>query len=282
MKLTFGSYTLNLSKKTHIMGILNITPDSFSDGGLYLDKEKAIERGFQMVEEGASIIDIGGQSTRPGSTEIPEKEELKRVLPVLKGLIGRIKVPISIDTHSSNVALECLKEGANMINDISGLSFSPDMADVISRFNAGCVIMHTKGRPKDMQNNPTYTDLFSEIMSHLKRGIKIAEGASISQIIIDPGIGFGKTLSHNLKLIKGLNRFKALKKPILIGVSRKSFIGSVLNLPALERFEGTAAAVSCAILKGANIVRVHDVERIRRVVKMMDAIKFDTIPLQNV
>lgn len=272
MKLIFGSYTLNLSKRTHIMGILNITPDSFSDGGLYLDKERAIERGFQMVEEGASIIDIGGQSTRPGSTGIPEKEELKRVLPVLKGLVGGIKVPISIDTYSSYVALECLKEGANIINDISGLSFSPDMADVISRFNAGCVIMHTKGRPKDMQDNPTYTDLFSEIMSHLKRGIKIAEGASISQIIIDPGIGFGKTLSHNLKLIKGLNRFKPLKKPILIGVSRKSFIGSVLNLPPLERFEGTAAAVSCAILKGANIVRVHDVEKINRVVKIIDAI----------
>lgn len=256
------------------MGILNVTPDSFSDGGLYLEKEKAIEHAFFMVEEGADIIDIGGQSTRPGSIEVGEKEELKRVLPVLKGLVGKIKVPISIDTYSSNVALECLKEGAHMINDISGLRFSPNMAEVISRFNAGCVIMHIKGRPKNMQDNPTYDNLFGEIIEYLKKGIEIAENANISQIIIDPGIGFGKTLQDNLKLIKGLNKFKVLLKPILIGVSRKSFIGSVLNLPVDERFEGTAAAVSYAILKGANIVRVHDVGRIKRVVKMIDAIKY--------
>lgn len=273
MNLTLGPYKLNLSKRTHIMGILNVTPDSFSDGGLYLEKERAIEHAFRMVSEGADIIDIGGQSTRPGSIEIEEKEELKRILPVLKGLVGKIKVPISIDTYSSHVACECLKEGAHLINDISGLRFSHDMAEVISRFNAGCVIMHIKGRPQYMQDNPTYIDLFGEIIDYLKEGISIAEKASISQIIIDPGIGFGKTLSHNLKLIKGLNRFKVLKKPILIGVSRKSFIGAILNLPVPERIEGTEAAVSYAIIKGAHIVRVHDVKRIKRVVKIIDAIK---------
>ncbi|MEW6482213.1 MAG: dihydropteroate synthase, partial [bacterium] len=273
LKLTLGKYTLDLSEKTYIMGILNVTPDSFSDGGLYLEPKKAIEQSFKMKEEGADIIDIGGQSTRPGSTPVSEKEELKRILPVLKALAGRIKLPISIDTYSSRVAEECLKEGANMINDISGLRFSPNMAEVIARFNAGCVIMHIKGRPKDMQNNPTYQDLFSEIMAYLREGIKIAEGSGISQIIIDPGIGFGKTLPHNLKIIKGLNRFKALKKPILIGVSRKSFIGQILNLPTSERFEGTLAAVCYSILKGANIVRVHDVAGVKRAIDVIDAIK---------
>jgi len=255
------------------MGILNITPDSFSDGGLYLDKERAIERAFQMADEGADIIDIGGISTRPGSLPIPEKEELKRVIPVLKSLVGRIKKPISIDTYSSRVAEECLKNGADIINDISGLRFSSDMADVVSRFNAGVVIMHIKGTPRDMQDNPTYTDLFGEIINYLKGGIKIAEKSGISQIIIDPGIGFGKTVSDNLKIIKGLNKFKVLKRPILIGVSRKSFIGKVLSLPVSERFEGTSASVSYSILKGANIVRVHDVGKIKRVVTMIDAIR---------
>ncbi len=273
MKLTLGEYTLNLSERTHIMGILNVTPDSFSDAGLYLSPEKAIDYAFKMASEGASIIDIGAQSTRPGSTEISSDEELKRIIPVLKRLVGKIKIPLSIDTYSSQVAEVCLSEGANIINDISGLRFSKNMAEVIAKFNAGCIIMHIKGKPMDMQDNPTYINLFEEIIDYLKVGIKIAEDAGISQIVIDPGIGFGKNLEHNLSIINGLDRFKVLEKPILIGPSRKSFIGDVLGLPVSERFEGTAASVCYSILKGANIVRVHDVERIKRVVNMIDAIK---------
>ncbi|MEW6103380.1 MAG: dihydropteroate synthase [bacterium] len=273
MKITLGEYTLNLSEKTHIMGILNITPDSFSDGGLYLEKEKAIDYAFKMASEGADIIDIGGQSTRPGSLPVSEKEEKKRVIPVLKALVGKINIPISIDTYSSKVAEECLKEGANIINDISGLRFSPNMAETIAKFNAGCVIMHIKGTPKDMQDNPTYVNLFKEIISYLKEGIKIGEEAGISQIIIDPGIGFGKTLSHNLIIIKELDRLKVLEKPILIGGSRKSFIGQILNLPTSERLEGTLASVCYSILKGANIVRVHDVAKAKRAIDVIDAIR---------
>ncbi len=272
MRLTLGEYTLNLSKKTHIMGILNVCPDSFSDGGLYLDPEKAVYRALEMQEEGADIIDIGGQSTRPGSLPISTDEELKRVVPVLKKLVGKINVPISIDTYSSRVAYQCLLLGANIINDISGLRFSHDMADVIAKFNACVVIMHIKGTPKDMQNNPEYEDLFVEIIGYLKNQIEVAEKAGISQIIIDPGIGFGKRLEHNLQIIANLDKFKVLGKPILIGTSRKSFIGTILDLPPKERLEGTIASICVSILKGANIVRVHDVLSVKRAVSIVDAI----------
>jgi dihydropteroate synthase len=271
MKLKCGSHILDLTKRTHIMGILNITPDSFSDGGLYLDPERAYEHAIRMAEEGADIIDIGGQSTRPGSIPITPEEELKRVLPIVKK-VRELKVPISIDTYYSKVAKVCLDLGVEIVNDISGLRFSRDMADVIAKFGACVVVMHIKGRPKDMQRDPVYTDMWREITEYLKEGIRIAEDAGISEIVVDPGIGFGKRLVHNLKIIKELDRLKVLKRPILIGPSRKSFIGEVLNLPVNERLEGTLAAVAVSILKGANIVRVHDVGEIKRVVDMVDAI----------
>lgn len=274
MKLRLGSEDLDLEKRTHIMGILNVTPDSFSDGGLFFDSEKAYERSLQMQEDGADIIDIGGQSTRPGSLPVSPEEELKRVLPVIERLKGSgFKLPISIDTYSDKVAEACLELGVEMVNDISGLRFSGRMKDVIARYSAACLIMHIKGTPKDMQDNPSYTDLFSEIIDYLKNGINKAEETGISEIVIDPGIGFGKGLEHNLQIINHLDRFCVLNRPILVGLSRKSFIGKVLNLPCEERLEGTAGAVAVAILRGANIVRVHDVKEIKRVVNIVDAIK---------
>lgn len=274
MKLRLGSHTLDLEKRTHIMGILNITPDSFSDGGLFLDPEKAYQHSLKMAEDGADIIDIGGQSTRPGSLPVKVEEELRRVLPVIERLKGSgFKLPISIDTYSDKVAEECLKLGVEMVNDISGLRFSPRMKEVIAKYSAACVIMHIKGTPKDMQDNPTYTDLFSEIIDYLKEGIELAEAVGIKEIVIDPGIGFGKRLEHNLQIINHLDRFALLNKPILVGVSRKSFIGKILNLPTAERLEGTAGAVAVAILRGAKIVRVHDVKEIKRVVDIVDAIR---------
>jgi len=274
MKLKLGSHTLDLEKRTHIMGILNVTPDSFSDGGLFLDPHKACERAIEMAEDGADIIDIGGQSTRPGSLPVSPEEELARVLPVIEKLKGsNFKLPISIDTYSDKVAEGCLELGVEMVNDISGLRFSEKMKDVIAKFRAACVIMHIKGTPKDMQDNPSYTDLFLEITGYLREGINQAEEAGIKEIVIDPGIGFGKGLSHNLQIINHLDRFSVLNRPILIGVSRKSFIGKVLNLPPEERLEGTSAAVAVAILRGANIVRVHDVKEMKKVVDIVDAIR---------
>jgi dihydropteroate synthase len=256
------------------MGILNVTPDSFSDGGLFLDPEKAYQHAMQMSEDGADIIDIGGQSTRPGSLEVSPEEELERVLQVIERLKGDgFNLPISIDTYSDKVAEACLELGVEMVNDISGLRFSERMKSVIAKYKAACVIMHIKGTPKDMQDNPTYTDLFGKIIDYLKIGINLAEDAGITEIVIDPGIGFGKELDHNLQIINHLDRFNVLNKPILIGLSRKSFIGKILNLPPKERLKGTAGAVAMAILRGAKIVRVHDVKEIKMVVDVVDAIK---------
>ena len=261
---------------TKIMGILNVTQDSFSDGGLYFDKSAAINRVIQMVEEGADIIDIGGESTRPGSEPVPEEEEIRRTIPVIEALVKEIFVPISIDTYKSRVAHRALEAGASMVNDISGLRFDPDMPDVIAYHSVPVVIMHIKGTPKDMQQNPVYEALIPEIMEYLREGIRIATKAGIAEdkIIIDPGIGFGKTFEHNLDIIRNLSAFTSLGKPILVGPSRKAFIGKVLgDIPPTDRLEGTAAAVAIAIFNGANIVRVHDVKEMVRVAKVADAIK---------
>ena len=274
MKLTWKNFSLDFSKKTYIMGILNVTPDSFADGGLYFDKSSAIERAYQIVEEGADIIDIGGESTRPGSEPISIKEELKRTIPVIEAISKKIKVPISIDTYKSEVAKAALDAGASMVNDISGLRFDPRMPDVVSEFKVPVVIMHIKGKPQDMQQNPVYDALIPEIIDYFRMGIKIATGAGISEdkIIIDPGIGFGKTFDHNLEIINNLREFTFLQKPILVGPSRKAFIGKILgDVPATERLEGTAAAVSISIINGANVVRVHDVKEMAEVARTSDA-----------
>lgn len=258
------------------MGILNVTPDSFSDGGQYFDRGLAIKRAHEMVEEGADIIDIGGESTRPGSEPVTLQEEIARTIPVIEEISKKIKVPVSIDTYKAEVAKRALDAGASIVNDISGLRFDPEMPKVVSQYKVPVVIMHIKGTPKNMQANPQYEALIPEIMDYLRKSIRLAVESGIAEdkIIIDPGIGFGKTFDHNLEIIKNLHEFTLLEKPLLVGVSRKAFIGKILgDAPASERLEGTAAAVAISILNGANIVRVHDVKEIKRVADVADAVK---------
>ncbi|MBI5409678.1 MAG: dihydropteroate synthase [Nitrospirae bacterium] len=258
------------------MGILNVTPDSFSDGGKFFDQDRAVGQALKMQEDGADIIDVGGESTRPGAEKISVKEEIRRVAPVIEALANKVKIPISIDTYKSAVAEAAVSSGASVINDISGLRFDPKMPKVAARHEVPVVIMHIKGKPQNMQLNPAYKALIPEIMDYLRGGLKLARNAGIAddKIIIDPGVGFGKTVEHNLEIIRRLNEFTGFEKPILLGPSRKSFIGKILgDLPVTERLEGTAAAVAVGIYNGANIVRVHDVKEMVRVVRIADAIK---------
>lgn len=276
MKLEWSHFTLDFSKRAHIMGILNVTPDSFSDGGMYFNKSAAVRRAIQMVEEGADIIDIGGESTRPGSEKVPVEEELRRTIPVIKAVAKEVAVPLSIDTYKAEVAKKALDAGASLVNDISGLRFDPEMPKTVSLYGVPVVIMHIKGTPGDMQKNPAYEALIPEIMDYLRAGIRLALEAGIQEdrIIIDPGIGFGKTFSHNLEIINNLREFTLLEKPILIGPSRKAFVGKILrDVPPGERLEGTAAAVAISIINGANIVRVHDVKEMVKVAKVADAVQ---------
>jgi dihydropteroate synthase len=276
MKLSWANYSLDFSQKTCIMGILNVTPDSFSDRGSYLDKAQAINRAVRMAEEGADIIDIGGESTRPGSEPLAIEEELRRTIPVIEALSKEIDIPLSVDTYKSDVARKALDAGASMVNDISGLRFDPGMPKVVSEYRVPVVIMHIKGAPKDMQKNPVYQALMPEVMDTLREGIRsaIESGVSEDKIIVDPGIGFGKTSEHNLEIIHNLRELTFLEKPVLIGPSRKAFIGKVLgDVPPGERLEGTAAAVAVSIMNGANIIRVHDVKEMAKVAKVADAIK---------
>ncbi|MEW6003183.1 MAG: dihydropteroate synthase [Nitrospirota bacterium] len=280
MKLVWRNFCLDFSKKTYIMGVLNVTPDSFSDGGLYFDKSAAIERAIQIVEEGADIIDIGGESTRPGSEPVSIEEEMNRVIPVIEALSKEIKISLSIDTYKSEVAKKALDAGASIVNDISGLRFDPKMPEIVSEYGVPLVIMHIKGKPKDMQQNPVYEALIPEIMDYLRYSIRLAVRAGIPEqrIIIDPGIGFGKTFEQNLEIINNLHEFTLLEKPILIGPSRKAFIGKILgDAPVAERLEGTAAAVAVSVMNGADMVRVHDIKEILKVIKVVDAIKRERI-----
>lgn len=267
-----GNKIFDLGRRTHIMGILNVTPDSFSDGGIFLDSARAIAHGMEMAAEGADIIDIGAESTRPGAEPISEAEELRRLLPVVEGLAAKIDVPISIDTYKSGVASAALEAGAAMINDISGLRFDPRLKEVAAAHQVPVIIMHIKGEPRNMQQNPRYDDLIGEILQYLGESIQQALGAGIdrSKIIIDPGIGFGKRLADNYEILRRLSEFKRLGCPLLVGPSRKSFIGNVLNLPPDQRLEGTLVAVTAAILQGADIVRVHDVKQVRRACRIAD------------
>lgn len=254
------------------MGVLNVTPDSFSDGGLFLDSKKAIMYAKQMVEEGADVIDVGGESTRPGSDQISVQEELERVIPVIKGLQKEINAPISIDTYKSEVAEECLKLGVYLVNDITGLQ-NKEMRSVVAKYKASVVVMHMQGKPKIMQENPRYKDVVNDIKTFFQERIAKAIEAGIQDIILDPGIGFGKTLEHNLQILKRLNEFSDLGFPILVGPSRKSFISKVTEVAESERLEGSLAAVVVAIMNGAAMVRVHDVKETKRAIQMVDAIK---------
>ena len=266
--------SITFGERTWIMGILNVTPDSFSDGGRYLDAKRAIDYAHQMIEEGADIIDIGGESSRPGALPVSTNEELTRVLPVIEALVNGTDALISIDTYKPAVARNALQVGAHIVNDITALG-DADMAGVVAGMGAGLILMHMKGVPRTMQRSPVYQDLIPEILTFLRHRIDKAQGEGVcpDRIIIDPGIGFGKTTEHNLKILRSLDLFRSLDKPILIGTSRKAFIGKILNLPNPDdRLEGTAATVAWAIAHGADVVRVHDVKTICQVARMIDAI----------
>lgn len=272
-KHQFGAFEYDLSSRTHVMGILNVTPDSFSDGGRYLDQERAVIHGIRLAEEGADFIDVGGESTRPGSEPVSASEEIRRVVPVIKELVRKINVPISIDTYKSAVAEAALDAGALIVNNISGMTFDFNMSTVVLHHYATIIIMHIKGKPRTMQMNPTYENVTKEVKQFLSEKIEYARKVGIKQIIIDPGIGFGKTFEHNIQLIQELRTLTELGHPLLIGPSRKSFLGTILNLPPEERLEGTAAAVTVSILNGANIIRVHDVKEMKRVALVSDVLK---------
>jgi dihydropteroate synthase len=256
------------------MGVLNATPDSFSDGGLYLDPEAALARALTMVEQGADLLDIGAESTRPGSNPVEEHEELRRLIPVVRAVCRKVAVPVSVDTRKARVAEQALDAGATIINDISALQFDAEMASVVARYGAGIVLMHMQGTPKDMQQAPHYVNVTDEVHVFFQERMQAALNAGISpdRILLDPGIGFGKNLEHNLTLLARFHALTTLGRPVLIGVSRKAFIGRVLDRQVDERLMGTAAAVAVAVFNGARVVRVHDVEQIRDVVRVTEAI----------
>ena len=255
------------------MGILNVTPDSFSDGGRFLDQGAAIEHGLRMVDEGADFVDVGGESTRPGSDPVSAEEERDRVLPVIETLASKVPIPISIDTRKPSVAKAALDVGATIVNDVSS-GLDPEMFDVVRDVRAGMVLMHMKGEPKTMQEAPRYDDVVEEVHEYLGERIEAAAFAGIEpeRLCIDPGIGFGKDLEHNLTLMHHLDALLDLGRPVLVGPSRKRFIGTLLDLPDDQRAEGTAGAVAWLVARGAHIVRVHDVKEMVRVVRVVDAI----------
>lgn len=274
LSLQAGDYLLQFNRRTLVMGILNVTPDSFSDGGKYINKDNAVSHGIKLAAEGSDIIDIGGESTRPGAAPLSLEDELERVIPVIRELAKEIRVPISIDTYKSEVAREALDAGASMINDISGLNSDDKMAGLVAEYDVPVVLMHIKGTPRDMQINPHYENMMSEVRNSLADSIDIALNAGVdkNKIIVDPGIGFGKDLMDNFSLIKNLDYFKSLGHLILIGPSRKSFLWKTLDVSPDETIEATAAAVTACIMAGADIVRIHDVKEVMNAVKIADLI----------
>jgi len=271
---TFGKKVYDLSARTHVMGVLNVTPDSFSDGGKFIKTEDAVAHGKKMEEAGVDFIDVGGASTRPGAEEVSVDEELKRVIPVITALAKEVSVPISVDTYRAQVADEALKAGALIVNDISAFAFDAAMAETIAKHHASAVAMHIKGTPKDMQKDPQYDDLMAEVISYFENVAWKANVAGIKQVIIDPGICFGKTVEHNLQVLKNLSDLKRLDTPIMIGVSRKSMIGKILNIDDVnDRHEGTITLNTIGVLNGAHIIRVHDALEGVRTARMIDAFR---------
>jgi dihydropteroate synthase len=269
-----GDHTLELGGRTLLMGTINVTPDSFSDGGRFYKTDQAIKQGELLASEGADILDVGGESTRPFSNSVGVEEELQRVIPVVSQLAKSTSLPISIDTCKGQVASAALDAGATMINDISGLRYDPELAQLAAKSQVPLVLMHMQGSPRTMQLEPNYGSLLSEIIGFLEERIQFAceAGVSRDQIIVDPGIGFGKTVHHNLLLLKHLDSLATLGRPILLGTSRKSFIGAVLDKEVTEREPGSWATVCAGIIKGAHIVRVHEVTTCRQIADMVDAI----------
>lgn len=263
---------LPIGRRTLLMGVVNVTPDSFSDGGLFLKPEAATRRALVLADQGADILDIGAESTRPGSLLISAEEELGRLLPVIESVASKTAALVSVDTLKASVADAALSAGATIVNDISGFHFDERMPQVCARHRAGVVLVHIKGTPRDMQRDPTYEDLFGEIIAYLKEGLRRAEETGIERerILLDPGIGFGKTFDDNYRLIEGLHRLAALGFPVIIGPSRKSFTGQFSGLPPHKRQFATAAAVTLSIIHGASIVRVHDVAQMKEVAAIAD------------
>ena len=260
-------------ERTRVMGVLNVTPDSFSDGERFLDPAAAVEEAVRMAQDGADVIDIGGESTRPGSAGVTAAEEWSRVEPVLRGLAGRLNVPLCIDTAKPEVAAKAIAAGAQMVNDVTGLR-DPAMRQLVAREGVAAVIMHMHGEPRTMQENPQYEDVVDEIHEFFELRLEDCEGDGIPEdrLLIDPGIGFGKTVQHNLEILKRLEEFGDLDRPILVGTSRKSFIGKLVGGEPQERLEGSLASAVFAVLAGANMVRVHDVAAHVRALRLVDAI----------
>ena len=269
----FNSW-LQSPSKTLVMGVLNLTPDSFSDGGLFTTKEKALNRCLKMINEGADLIDVGGESTRPGSDPLSINEELDRTIPIIEKIRSITDCTISIDSYKSEVVEAALNVGANIVNDISGLTFDHNMAELISQKNAPIIMMHINGKPKIMQENPQYDNLLKDILDFFSRQLELAQSVGIdsSKIILDPGLGFGKKVEHNFELIRKLPQICAMGFPVLVGPSRKSFIGEALNLPINDRIEGTMASITASVINGAKIVRVHDIQKTRRTVTVAEKI----------
>lgn len=266
---------MSVEKRTYIMGVLNVTPDSFSDGGRFLDPEAAIDQAERMLSDGADIIDVGGESTRPGAAAVDAAEELSRVIPVVEAITARTGAVVSIDTTKAEVARVACEAGAAIVNDVSAMRFDPEMPKVVATYQAGIVLMHMLGSPRTMQSNPTYTDVVSEVKQSLVEWARQAQehGIERERIALDPGIGFGKTVAHNLSLLKATGDLCSAGYPVLVGASRKSFIGATLEVPLEQRMHGTAAVVAWSVAQGAAIVRVHDVRAMTQVVRMVEAIR---------
>ena len=263
-----------------IMGIVNVTPDSFVDGGRYLDANAAVRHARALAAEGADLLDVGAESTRPFAAALPAGEERSRLLPVLERLLPEAPCPVSVDTSKPEVAEAALERGAHMVNDVTGLAAGPELARVCARYGAALALLHAQGTPATMQMAPRYDDLLREVGERLRAAVATAEAAGVAPdaICVDPGIGFGKTLAHNLTLLRRLDAFRALGKPLLVGPSRKSFLGALLDdLPPAERLEGTLAACAMAVAAGVHILRVHDVRAVRRAVRVAEAIR-DAVP----
>ena len=272
-----GGRTLVLGERALIMGVINVTPDSFSDGGLLLDASSAIEAGVQMVQDGADLIDVGGESTRPGAAPLDEVEERRRVLPVIEGLAARVSVPISIDTYKASIATAALAAGATLVNDVSGLRYQPALADVVARSGVPIVLMHTRGRSQQMYEHASYLDVVGEVLDELRESMAFAttSGIAAESIILDPGLGFAKNATQSYEILARLDEFAELGRPLLAGPSRKSFLAGPLGaaVPPAERDWATAAAVAAAVLAGAHIVRVHAVRQMLQVVRVTDEIR---------
>ena len=273
--LLLGDTLLPLRQRTYIMGVLNVTPDSFSDGGLYLQPEQAIKHAEEMLAEGADIIDIGGQSSQPGARPVPEEVEQKRVVPVVREVVKRYGALVSVDTYRASIAAAALDVGAVLINDISAMRFDARMAPLIARRNAAVVLMHMQGIPQTMQQAPTYRHVIDDIYRFLSERLHQAvhHGIARQRIVLDPGFGFGKTVRHNLELLRGLGHFRVLGQPLLVGTSRKSFVGHLLQREVWDRLEGTIASVIYAVFRGASMVRVHDVKPVVQAVRLLEALE---------